>query len=213
MEIQNGYEVFLRGIDQYKVSSVRPGDFLNWFHLAQQDYVDQRLEFFELTGQYDDDITVILSEKTYSSPSIVDKLDVPEDYFRTASLIVNFSYKNDCDETIDTTKKITRMTGNNKGLILSNIYYKPNRDRWYYRKISDKIKIYGDSTVTISSIDMEYVITLPEYTTTDLTDNTDTIWTKDQQDKISNKAAMLFLENKESQRVRTFAQVNKIDQV
>jgi hypothetical protein len=213
MQILDAYEGFLRAIDKYQVATVRKENFLYWFHQGQQDYVDQRVNFFEQTGEIDDDLAMITSEKTYSSPSFTSGLDLPEDYFRTASLIVFFNYKNNCDDTVEDSEPIKRLTGDKKGFVLSNPYYKPNRNRWYYERLQKKLKLYGDKDVTITEIIMRYVQKLPIYTTTDLEANKDTIWSKDQQDQISKKAAMLFLENKQSQRVGTFAQVNKTDQI
>lgn len=213
MNLVNAYEDFLRDIDKFKVATVVPAEFLHWFHKGQQEWVDQRLEVFELTGKYDDDLSMIIYEKPYTSVNLQEQLVLPEDYYRTALAMIYFSFENDCEQTEQKQERVVRLTGDKKGLILSNPYYKPSRSRWYYHQVNGKkIWIYGDKTVSIEKFELTYCKTLPVFNVDDISNQTEVIWTMEQLKQIASKAAMLFLENKQSQRVSTFAQVNKIDQ-
>lgn len=213
MYIQDGYESFLRNIDKFRVSIVTPEEFLHWYHMAQQDFVDQRCEYFELIGKFDDDISQLFRDKVYNNPSLASEIIYPEDYFRTALMFSHFSFTNDCDKTENVVQKVIRLTSDKQGAIWNNPYYRPNKYRWYYKLTNTGYKIYGDETVNISKIELTYVKNLPLFTTQNVVDNIDTIWKKNQLDKIASKAAVLFLENKQSQRVQTFPQVSKADRI
>lgn len=219
MRIRDTFESFLRGIDKFRVASVTPSDFLYWYHLAQQDYVDQRLTYFEMAGTFDDDISAFLLQRQYVATDLIDpsspfrRFALPVDYFRTSLVTCGFRFTNNCGKPEQGVKKANRLTGDKLGFIIDNPYYKPSRERWYYRMSAGKLQLYGDSLSQVESVELDYVRILPLLTPDDITADTDTEWKKDQSDKIAQKASALFLENKQSPRVASYPQVNKVDQL
>lgn len=213
MDIRKGYEQFLRGIDKFRVSSVNAADFLYWYHIAQQDFVDQRLAYFELTGAMDDDLVMLAKEKKYVDIKVGQAVLIPEDYYRTSVALCEFSFINSCDKTEKGVQRVLRLTGDKEGFILGNPYYAPSIDRWYYRMSGKEIKLYGSSEVTNNTLTLSYVKELPVLQPSDVDASSETIWKNDQLSKITQKATALFLENKQSPRIASYPQVNKVDQL
>lgn len=213
MDIRDGYEGFLRGIDKFRVSSVSPADFLYWYHIAQQDFIDQRLGYFELTGGMDDDLLKLSAKKEYPGIVAGEPADLPPDYYRTSLATCSFTFTNACGKAEAAKRRVLRLTGDKEGFILNNPFYSPNIERWYYRMMGGTVELYGSKDVSDNTLTLSYVREPPVFSVPDIVSAKQSIWKNDQMAKITQKAAALFLENKQSPRIASYPQVNKIDQL
>lgn len=211
MTLQQAFESFLRGIDKFQVASVTPESFLYFFRLAQQDYIDDQHDNYELIGRFSDDMSplLVLEEKT-SFGYLIDK---PEDYYRLSQMIIQFSFTNLCNELETVSRTAKRMTSDFESFSLSNPYYKPSLDRWYYTTLSTQFQLYPvfemSDGVELKKLTIKYIKEPPVYTVDMLQGSENLIWKNAQTDKIVKRAVTLFLEQKKSERIRSQPSISK----
>ncbi len=202
------YETFLRDINKFQVASVTIPDFLHFFHAARQAYFDQRLDAFELLGKMDDSLAAFYKVATVTAPGFA--IDKPGDYYRMGLFVIR--YQRTVGNELKTFEhKAARLTLDKEGFVLDNPYYKPSVNRWYYKQIGEAFEILGDPTLTLYQVEITYFPEVPLHILTDVAEDLQTAFKNSQLQKIAQKAATLFLENKESVRVKTQPGIQKTD--
>ncbi len=206
MTLLDAYESFLRNVDKFQVSAITIPDFLHYFHLARKDYLAERLSQMERTGSIDDALSDFYKVKEYPLPVLDTPLPKPDDYHRMALMQCVFSHTVICrgkQVTAEVTRKMARLTADKEGFILENPYYEPSIDRWYYKQMGGRFHLYGDPSVKLLKVLATYFPELPLYTAKDVGSQVGLPFSFSQMATLSEKAATLFLEVKESARVRT----------
>ncbi len=203
------YESFLRNVNKFQVSSLGIPEFLHFFHSAREHYLAVRLDHLEEEGKIDDVLSDLYRKKTYEQP-VPWTLDKPSDYYRMGLLTVSIVFTS-CGKTVSERHKALRLTSDKEGFVLGNPYYAPSRERWYYRQIAGTLEITGDASVTLQGVELTYFPEQVLYTPQQVAAAAQTPFKTPHLLAICEKATSLFLENKESMRIRSQPVIQKTD--
>ncbi len=222
------YEGVKIELDQYQSPSFDVQDFNFFLPKAVEHCVKKELDGFELTQKVTDKLAPLIK---ISDPLLIFNADnttdvrekeLPADYRHVVSSLVRLRYKTATTAFTAGTKRSSfsrRLTGDLWAFVMEDYYLRPlvsDADvRLYHRVIGNKLSIlidtpvYPETTVVIEDVKLEYISQPPVIKlNNNLTIAVDTVFPVHFNQEIVTTCARLFLENNESSRQQTIAEVN-----
>lgn len=148
------YEAFLIELDKFASPDAEVIDFLHSWHTAVYAFIENELRMFELTNTVTDRLRMLsvpyhaeINQPSCDRP--VKHLDLPGDYYRLFGVSALFEYARD-ERFIKRKgktfrKPVRKYTADIENFAMENRYYKPNKERPFYRIEGNRLFLVYDT--------------------------------------------------------------------